>query len=93
MSAKVDFTREVRPILASHCFKCHGQDEGARSPEDLILGTYLHGLFDHPDACHALLKWAGLQSDLKPDLAALREQSIDRIADACEPLLAALQRL
>ena len=29
-SAKVDFTREVRPILASHCFKCHGQDEGAR---------------------------------------------------------------
>ena len=29
-AAKVDFTREVRPILASHCFKCHGQDEGAR---------------------------------------------------------------
>ncbi len=28
--SKVDFTREVRPILASHCFKCHGQDEGAR---------------------------------------------------------------
>lgn len=28
--AKVDFTTEVRPILASHCFKCHGQDEAAR---------------------------------------------------------------
>ena len=27
---KIDFTREVRPVLASHCFKCHGQDEGAR---------------------------------------------------------------
>ena len=26
----VDFTREVRPILAGHCFKCHGMDEGAR---------------------------------------------------------------
>ncbi len=29
-AVKVDFTREVRPILASHCFKCHGQDEGSR---------------------------------------------------------------
>lgn len=29
-SAKVDFTQDVRPILAGHCFKCHGQDEGAR---------------------------------------------------------------
>jgi hypothetical protein len=27
---KVDYTREVRPILAKHCFACHGQDEGTR---------------------------------------------------------------
>jgi len=32
-AAKVDFTREVRPILASHCFKCHGQDEGSRKAD------------------------------------------------------------
>ncbi|MFN0125894.1 MAG: PSD1 and planctomycete cytochrome C domain-containing protein [Verrucomicrobiales bacterium] len=25
-----DFAREVRPILASHCFKCHGPDDKAR---------------------------------------------------------------
>jgi len=25
-----DFAREVRPILASHCFKCHGPDDVAR---------------------------------------------------------------
>ncbi len=26
----VDFLREVRPVLASHCFKCHGPDEKSR---------------------------------------------------------------
>ncbi len=28
--AGVDFLGEVRPVLASHCFKCHGPDEKAR---------------------------------------------------------------
>src|SRR5215471_16227526 len=26
----VDFSRDVRPILARHCFKCHGPDDKAR---------------------------------------------------------------
>lgn len=25
-----DFNREVRPVLAQYCFKCHGADEGSR---------------------------------------------------------------
>lgn len=29
-AAKPDFAREVRPVLASHCFKCHGQDDATR---------------------------------------------------------------
>nr|WP_315482722.1 cobyric acid synthase [uncultured Undibacterium sp.] len=69
------------------------QEEGTRSPDDQILGTYLHGLFDHPEACQALLAWGGLQSEAVVDLNALREQSIDRVADACIPLLDALQRM
>lgn len=27
---KLDFSFQIRPILADHCFKCHGQDEKAR---------------------------------------------------------------
>ena len=30
MSAKVDFTRDVRPILSDKCFQCHGPDEASR---------------------------------------------------------------
>ncbi len=74
-------------------FIINGEEEGTRSPDDQILGSYLHGLFDHPDACAALLAWAGLKTEIKVDLAALREQSLNRVADACEPLLAALLKL
>ena len=28
---KIDFNREVRPILAKNCFACHGQDESKRA--------------------------------------------------------------
>lgn len=74
-------------------FMIAGEEEGTRSPDDLIMGTYLHGLFDHPEACQAILQWAGLTSTATPDLNALREASIDRVADACEELLLALEAL
>ena len=28
--SKIDFSRDVRPILARHCFACHGPDEAQR---------------------------------------------------------------
>jgi adenosylcobyric acid synthase len=49
-------------------------------------------LFDTPQALSALLRWAGLDSDVSVDLGQLREQSLDRIADASAPLLEALSR-
>ena len=35
----VDFNREVKPILASKCFACHGPDSAARKAE-LRLDTF-----------------------------------------------------
>jgi adenosylcobyric acid synthase len=74
-------------------FIIDGAEEGTRSADDQVLGSYLHGMFDHPEACAALLAWAGLHTQTRVDLAALREQSLDRVADACAPLLQALQAL
>jgi adenosylcobyric acid synthase len=68
-------------------FVIDGRNEGACSEDDQVLGTYLHGVFDHPDAGAALLAWAGLRSSQVVDTSALREASIDRIADATAPVL------
>ncbi|MFC0254564.1 cobyric acid synthase [Massilia consociata] len=75
------------PAMERPAFVIEGRDEGARSADGQVLGTYLHGLFDHPQACAALLRWAGLQSGHLVDTAALRESSLDRIADVTEPVL------
>ena len=32
-AAEPDFNRDVRPILAAKCFKCHGPDEKSRKAE------------------------------------------------------------
>ena len=54
LSAAVDFQRDVRPVLAAHCFKCHGPDEKARKgklrwdvrPADSILNELVKRI-DH----------------------------------------------
>jgi adenosylcobyric acid synthase len=51
------------------------------SADGQILVTYVHGLFDTPAACAALLAWAGLSDAAKIDYPALREASLDRLAD------------
>jgi adenosylcobyric acid synthase len=59
-----------------------GRMDGAVSEDSQILGTYLHGLFDAASARDALLRWAGLLVRETPDYRQLREDGINRLADA-----------
>ena len=61
-----------------------GRADGAISDDGQILGTYVHGLFEAPDACAALLRWAGLSEPQKIDYVTVRERAIERLADTVE---------
>src|SRR6187397_676494 len=41
--AKIEFNRDIRPILSDNCFTCHGQDNGARKAK-LRLDDREHAL-------------------------------------------------
>lgn len=65
--------------------------DGAVSSDGQILGTYVHGLFDAPEAQARLLQWAGWRDAHAVDLPALREASLERLADVLEEHLNADQ--
>lgn len=66
------------------CTLKNGRLDGAISDDNQVMGTYLHGLFEHPESCSALLQWAGLKSPQVLDQGAIREQQLDRLAMTLE---------
>ncbi len=72
-AAKIDFDRQVRPILSEHCFTCHGPDAAQRKG-DLRLDTREGALGDRggyaavaPGSLAASALWERMTSD-DPDL-------------------------
>ena len=58
--------------------------DGAIGMGGQVFGTYLHGIFESPSACSAILRWAGLQEAKGCDFAQMREDGINRVADTIE---------
>ncbi|MGB2248591.1 MAG: cobyric acid synthase [Alcanivorax sediminis] len=55
--------------------------DGAISPDQQVMGCYLHGLFDSAEATESLLAWAGMRSGEAVDYAVHRQVELDRLAD------------
>ncbi|GAB1045657.1 MAG: cobyric acid synthase [Shewanella algae] len=62
------------------------RSDGLLSEDNQILGSYLHGLFDSPEACELLLAWAGMTAPQghAVDINQQRQQQLDRLADVLE---------
>lgn len=60
----------------------NGKSAGAISADKQIAGIAVHGIFDQPAACDAVLQWAGLDSsDSAVDYQQHRLAQLDRLAD------------
>ncbi|GIU17015.1 MULTISPECIES: cobyric acid synthase [unclassified Shewanella] len=83
--AGVTKVNERQPIMLQADQQSYA--DGALCPQDQILGSYLHGIFDEPAACNALLNWAGYQQNRAQDMSSLREENLNRLADSLEESL------
>jgi adenosylcobyric acid synthase len=81
---EIHLGRSEGPALAHPAIALPDREDGALSDDGQILGTYLHGLFDEPEALMALLHWAGAPDATPLDVRAVRAQNLDRLADAIE---------
>ena len=61
--------------------------DGALNHEGSIFGTYLHGIFDEPEAFEAIMSWAGLKESKAIDMKEIQEEAIERIAASIEESL------
>jgi adenosylcobyric acid synthase len=59
-----------------------GRADGALSDDGQLLGTYLHGLFDNTAVINAVFRWAGVFAHGELDYYKIKEDGIDRIANA-----------
>src|SRR5689334_14428114 len=94
-SGRIDFDRDIRPILSDKCFVCHGPD-AVNNKSKLRFDTEAHAFADLGNGRHAIVRGDPKQSQLVRRItgenAALRmppvysglkltKQDIDRLTD------------
>lgn len=58
-----------------------GQLEGCVSADKQVAGSYLHGMFDSPQALQHIIAWAGADTDEIEPYTIQQERELDRLAD------------
>lgn len=78
---EIHMGKTVGPALVKPFARINDELEGVMSDDALVIGTYLHGLFDQAEACNALLRWAGYAEDGAVNYQEVSDQAIDLLAD------------
>jgi hypothetical protein len=81
--AKIDFNRDIRPILAENCFACHGPDESHRATDfrlDQAGGIETAVTAGDPDASELYQRVISDDKSMRmPPLESKRELSVEQI--------------
>ncbi len=72
------------PALKNPAIQFEDSTDGVLSQDGMILGTYLHGLFDTDTAIATILEWAGVENTVKSNYQSKCEHGINLLADTIE---------
>jgi adenosylcobyric acid synthase len=61
----------------------NGQLDGCVSTDNQVAGSYLHGMFDSPEALQQIISWAGADTNIVENYYHQQEHELDRLANAC----------
>ncbi|GAC21545.1 cobyric acid synthase [Paraglaciecola arctica] len=73
----------TEPEKGSEAFSLltNGQLDGCVSTDNQVAGSYLHGMFDSPQALQQIIAWAGADTHEAENYTSQQEHELDRLAD------------